>query len=388
MNPSAQVLSFNWGPWDGGMVTPELKRMFNDRGVYIIPLDAGAKLLVSELAADTNRCAQILVGNDLSKDKSKDTAKDASVKKPQVSRLTTRVNKTLLATNNTFLADHTIGDDQVFPTVCAIAWMSDAAMVAYPAFHYQGLANYKLFKGIVFDGSEATEYSIDMIAQVVGESLVVDTKISSTNEQGKPVFHYGAQLTLVAKSQREEAPTVELLLPKALPEIISANSEGADVLYTDGTLFHGESLQSIKAMLECNEQGLLLHCQVPDVASIKQGEFPISPLNSANEHSNIFANDLAYQAMLVWVKKQLGLGSLPSSTERWTVYREVVLNERFFLKLNVVKSTGKGKKRGSLVADIQFISEANEVLSELTSAKVTASENLNNLFLPKSEASI
>ena len=74
LNPNAQVLSFNWGPWDGGMVTPELKRMFNDRGVYIIPLDAGAKLLVSELAADNNRCAQILVGNDLSKDKSKDQA--------------------------------------------------------------------------------------------------------------------------------------------------------------------------------------------------------------------------------------------------------------------------------------------------------------------------
>ena len=383
LNPSAQVLSFNWGPWDGGMVTPELKRMFNDRGVYIIPLDAGAKLLVSELAADTNRCAQILVGNDLSKDKSKDTAKDASVKKPQVSRLTTRVNKTLLATNNTFLADHTIGDDQVFPTVCAIAWMSDAAMVAYPAFHYQGLANYKLFKGIVFDGSEATEYSIDMIAQVVGESLVVDTKISSTNEQGKPVFHYGAQLTLVAKSQREEAPTVELLLPKALPEIISANSEGADVLYTDGTLFHGESLQSIKAMLECNEQGLLLHCQVPDVASIKQGEFPISPLNSANEHSNIFANDLAYQAMLVWVKKQLGLGSLPSSTQSWTVYRDVSLGENFYLKLTVVKSSGQGKQRGSLTADIEMIDENHQLLSEIKSAKVTASANLNDLFLPK-----
>ena len=378
LNPSSQVLSFNWGPWDGGMVTPELKRMFNDRGVYIIPLDAGAKLLVSELAADTNRCAQILVGNDLSKDKSKDTAKDASVKKPQVSRLTTRVNKTLLATNNTFLADHTIGDDQVFPTVCAIAWMSDAAMVAYPTFHYQGLANYKLFKGIIFDGSEATEYSIDMIAQVVGESLVVDTKISSTNEQGKPVFHYGAQLTLVNKLST--SPVINLNVP--------ASGENAADLYGNGTLFHGESLQGIIEILECNEQGLLLSCQVPEVASAKQGEFSISPLNCANEHSNIFANDLAYQAMLVWVKKQLGLGSLPSSTERWTVYREVVLNERFFLKLNVVKSTGKGKKRGSLVADIQFISEANEVLSELTSAKVTASENLNNLFLPKSEASI
>jgi acyl transferase domain-containing protein/NAD(P)-dependent dehydrogenase (short-subunit alcohol dehydrogenase family) len=68
LHPAAQVLSFNWGPWDGGMVTAELKRMFNERGVYIIPLDAGADLLLNELAANANRCPQILVGNDLSSD--------------------------------------------------------------------------------------------------------------------------------------------------------------------------------------------------------------------------------------------------------------------------------------------------------------------------------
>jgi hypothetical protein len=32
---------------------------------------------------------------------------------------------------------------------------------------------------------------------------------------------------------------------------------------------------------------------------------------------------------------------------------------------------------------MQLISENNEVLSEITSAKVTASANLNDLFLPK-----
>jgi len=73
LQPQTQVLSFNWGPWDGGMVTPELKRMFNERGVYIIPLDAGADLMLNELAADTNRCPQILVGNDLSSDQSTET---------------------------------------------------------------------------------------------------------------------------------------------------------------------------------------------------------------------------------------------------------------------------------------------------------------------------
>jgi len=152
-------------------------------------------------------------------------------------------------------------------------------------------------------------------------------------------------------------------------------------LYSNGTLFHGPSLQGISEILECNEQGLLLRCQVPAVAVEKQGDFPLS--NSGNQ-SNIFANDLAYQAMLVWVKKELGLGSLPSSTQSWTVYREVTLDECFYLQLTVVKSSGKGKQRGALTANMQLISENNEVLSEITSAKVTASANLNDLFLPKS----
>jgi len=370
LNPNAQVLSFNWGPWDGGMVTPELKRMFNDRGVYIIPLDAGAKLLVSELASVNNRCAQILVGNDLSKDT---TDAGTEVKKPQVSRLNTSVSKTLLAANNVFLTDHIIGDDKVFPTVCAIAWMSDAAEKSYQGYHYQGLANYKLFKGIVFDGSEATHYQIDMNAEVVNNSLLVDSKISSINAEGKLVFHYGAQLTLVSKVELGGEINLKV------PDLAANFSESSSELYTNGTLFHGESLQGISEILKCDDQGLLLSCQVPTVACSKQGEFSLAD-------NNIFANDLAYQAMLVWVKKQLGLGSLPSSTQSWTVYREVALAERFYLQLNVVKSAGKGKQRGALTADIQFISESHQLLSELKSAKVTASANLNDLFLPKAGA--
>ena len=388
LNPNAQVLSFNWGPWDGGMVTPELKRMFNDRGVYIIPLDAGAELLVSELAADTNRCAQILVGNDLSKEQDQE---GDSVKKPQVSRLTTRVTKTLKATNNAFLTDHVIGGDQVLPTVCAIAWMSDAAEAAFTGYYYQGLENYKLFKGVVFDAdalekNEAVEYQIDLKAELNAgqgtdvESLRVDTKISSINAEGKIVFHYGAQLILVRKL--EAIPEVELTLP-------ALTGAKASELYSNGTLFHGESLQGITEILECNDQGLLLACQVPEIAMSKQGDFPLA-------ESNIFANDLVYQAMLVWVKKQLGLGSLPSSTEGWTVHRQVKPGEVFYLQLKVVESSGANSKRGKLIADIALFSQGKsgetkagetkasgmkEVLATIKSAKVTASANLNDLFL-------
>ena len=48
-HPQCRVRSFNWGPWDGGMVTDSLKPLFAKEGVGLIPLQAGADVLVCEL---------------------------------------------------------------------------------------------------------------------------------------------------------------------------------------------------------------------------------------------------------------------------------------------------------------------------------------------------
>src|SRR6185436_20548529 len=40
------VRALNWGPWDGGMVTPELRDHFAARGVPIIPVHEGAAAFV------------------------------------------------------------------------------------------------------------------------------------------------------------------------------------------------------------------------------------------------------------------------------------------------------------------------------------------------------
>ena len=36
------MVSVNWGPWDGGMVTAALKREFEKNSITLIPLAAGA----------------------------------------------------------------------------------------------------------------------------------------------------------------------------------------------------------------------------------------------------------------------------------------------------------------------------------------------------------
>lgn len=270
-----------------------------------------------------------------------------------------------------------IGDNEVFPTVCAIAWMADAAESAFGGYHYVGLENYKLFKGIVFDGSETSDYQIDLTVheepQSASNQLYIDSKISSLNANGKAVFHYGAKILLNSSS-------AEQLLPKAdLSGDLSNHTEiteAARQLYSNGTLFHGESLQGIREIIRCDDKGLLLACKVPAVAQSKQGDFPITSQNTSH---NIFANDLVYQAMLVWVRKQLSMGSLPSSTKQWITYAQVKAEQLFYLQLTVIEQNNT-----KLIADISLISTEKELLAEIKAAEVTVSESLNDLFKPSS----
>ncbi len=60
-HPQTHVVSFNWGPWDGGMVTGGLRQLFASEGVGLIPLAEGAELLVREFTQNVSRPVELLV---------------------------------------------------------------------------------------------------------------------------------------------------------------------------------------------------------------------------------------------------------------------------------------------------------------------------------------
>ena len=381
--PTTQVLSFNWGPWDGGMVTPELKRMFDERGVYIIPVQSGASLLVSELAAKHNRCVQIVVGTDMSGTDSENLVVQKAVDQSIVDQKNDNAVresshqqiKTFNHLDNALLVDHKIDGQQVLPTVCAIAWLKSTCESLYPEYQYQGIEDFKLFKGIVFDGSQADEYVIDtkilehkvLNSKTIKESdntLRIEVTVGSENKQGKPVFHYKSTVNL-AKPLVENSP---LAYQGILPKLVKKQSAQAASLYLDGSLFHGPSLQGIKHIHQLDDSGLLLECVIDKSVTQAKGEFLL-------EETNVFANDLVYQAMLVWTSKQMGSGSLPTSTAAWQVFREVKVDEFFFIKLNIIKTTGQ-----SVFADLLLIDQNNNIISKITAAEVTCSASLSELF--------
>jgi NAD(P)-dependent dehydrogenase (short-subunit alcohol dehydrogenase family) len=63
--PDCHVVSINWGPWDSGMVTPELKKIFAQRQIEVIPIEVGAQLLVEELQNRHLETVQVVMESPL-----------------------------------------------------------------------------------------------------------------------------------------------------------------------------------------------------------------------------------------------------------------------------------------------------------------------------------
>jgi NAD(P)-dependent dehydrogenase (short-subunit alcohol dehydrogenase family) len=63
----ARVASINWGPWDGGMVSDELRRLYAQVGYDLIPIDVGASYFCQEIAMPSGTAAEITVSGSVSK---------------------------------------------------------------------------------------------------------------------------------------------------------------------------------------------------------------------------------------------------------------------------------------------------------------------------------
>lgn len=55
------VVAINWGPWDFGMVSESLKRLYAQRGIGLIPPEEGAALFLEEISRQRRSCAEVVV---------------------------------------------------------------------------------------------------------------------------------------------------------------------------------------------------------------------------------------------------------------------------------------------------------------------------------------
>ena len=349
--PDCRMNTFNWGPWDGGMVTPELRRMFAEKGIDVIPAYAGSRVFADELSS--GEChIQILVGGSMIP---RPVFADKKLRSYKITR-------NLLPENNPFLNDHVIGESPVLPTVCASWWMADTCEKLYPGLRFFSCADYRLFKGIVFDNSQAGNYVMDIeeVSKNDQGEAEFAVKIMSQKSDGKIINHYGAIIKLI--NRIPEMPAYSGF-DRSETEVKEGSS-----LYSDGTLFHGPNFQAIERVINISRDKLTMECRNPEISESDQGQFRIGTFNP-------FAADPQFQIMLIWVRHYFDAGSLPTKAQLGEHFALVPQGKKFFVSLDIT-----GSSPAHAVADITTHDEDGRVYTSVKGAEVTISKELNSLF--------
>lgn len=363
--PLAQVVSINWGAWDSGMVSPELKTMLLAQGVSFVPSNEGPQALVDQLSGQAADQVQVILGGTL-------PVARAVTNTPLQ---TYTVHRTLTLEANPFLAHHVIQGHAVLPINMANGWLAQTAETLYPGFQLYREEAVKLFKGIVFDGTQPIDFQIIVQEQTkTDDQIQVLVTILSRNRtsagaalrpagphppNGRPLPHYQGQITLV--SQRPKPPL------EPLPDLAHKAPLLTDgrALYQDGTLFHGPDFQGVKQIVALDEQGVLLLCEHAGVDLERQGQFPVTTING-------FLTDVMYQGLLIWVRRFHGCACLPLRTAGGEVFQNLPFGRAFYVSLRVLKSTDF-----TMEADLTaFDAVTGETYMKTHRASVTISHDL------------
>jgi NAD(P)-dependent dehydrogenase (short-subunit alcohol dehydrogenase family) len=354
VHPACRVVAFDWGPWDGGMVTPQLKALFAQRGIEVIPLDGGVQTLVETLASP-HPPVQLVVGSPM-------TPAPAPLSPELRSE---QVRRRLSLSANPFLRDHVIGGKAVLPSTAAVAWMADACEQRHPGYRMTRCAGFQVLKGIVFDETLADHYTLELKDAVrrpeTGE-IVIETLVSSRAASGRTLYHYRATFEL-----GREVPPVPVLETLDLREVDAF--DGAE-LYEDGTLFHGPSFHGIQRVLRLDQNGITLRCRLPAVSTEDQGQFRVGGFN-------LFLADVAFQACVVWARRLHGAASLPLSCAHGEQFAPLPFDTTCYVSATVREAT-----EHRMLADLAVHDERGRVALRLSGAECTLSRQLNRLFAP------
>jgi len=341
LSDRVSVKSICFGPWDGGMVTPQLKKQFQSMGVQIIPREGGADTVARIVLGSSP--AEILVGNWTTP-----TKKVGS--EPVV------IHRKISAASNPFLKDHVIQGRCVLPMTIAVGCLAETCLGQFPGYSLWAIEDAQLFKGVTVDGDVNCEITLKPSQGTAGRVMIQATL--KTFASGKLVPAYRAVIVLSTQGKPPAATTSQT-------PSLQADPAARGNPYDGKTLFHGPAFQGLKEIISCNKSQLVAECTfIP--SSESAGEFA-----SDYESHNPFVNDIAFQAMLVWIRRTLGQAALPNSIQRIVQHRALPQDKPFYLTLKSNSASGHSQHKTS----VQFHNEQGDLFVDIQ-ASVTSSDSL------------
>ncbi|MDA3648382.1 SDR family NAD(P)-dependent oxidoreductase [Saccharopolyspora indica] len=300
--PDCHVTAIDWGAWDGGMVTPELRDLFHARGVRLLPPEAGARAFVEQFGEEHADDVCVLVGEH----------KSLTAGEPVAASSFTAHRDIAALAGDPVLEAHVVGAHAVLPATFGLGWMVHVVERANPGRRVVEVRDFQVYKGIVFDGTLPEGQQV-VVEAVGGELVKVSVRTGA-------VLHYAA--TLVLSESLVDAPSTASWTLGGGPE------DGLGI-YRDAILFHGPQLQGLRRVLDHSDERLVLECRLPATA-VGSGAY------RGELHDPVLA-DLLLQAASVHGNRLLGQASLPLGVGRAECFVPLPGDEPFVLVVDDVR---------------------------------------------------
>ena len=374
--PNARVVSINWGPWEGGMVTPALRRIFESEGVGLVPLADGGQFVVQELSA-TGRSVEVVAMGRLRGSSSIHTTPapisrvgittTPTAQGPQPSatptpELAVSFERIVDVTSHPVLRSHVLDGRAVLPMAIHLEWLVHAAMHGNPGLQFMGLDNLRITSGVQIDADgAATLRALAGRASKTEKHYVVPVEIRGRRKDGKDVIHSRADVLLTESLPR--AP-----LPEPTPAL-QPYPHPVDEVYKY-FLFHGPDLQGIDRIEGLTELAI--------VGTAFAAPSPVvwfaQPLRS-NWVADPLVLDSCFQMLILWSFAQHGAGSLPCFAGRYRQYRRQFPTGPIKVVARITRDNGTFAR-----ADIEFLDPDGQVIAQIQDYECVIDAQLNMSF--------
>ncbi len=359
--PGCRVLALNWGPWDGGMVTPGLRELFLREGVPPIGLDAGVRALFAELLAPgpAHPVEVVLLGAG---SKLPDQALPARPLSAPAVELPLAFAREVRVETHPVLADHVMQGRAVVPVALLLEWLSHGALHGNPGLWLHGIDELRVLRGLILAGQQSRQVQVlagrarqrDGIAEVPVE-------LRSTDEAGTSILHARARVALRSEPS---------LVGEAQLRSVEGRYEFTPEACYERFLFHGPLLQGIEQVEACGPEGItgFVRASTPPTTWMQQplrGRWIADPL----------ALDAAFQLMILWSWQHNGAPSLPTAVG---CYRQFA---RAFPRDGVrVLARIRRASPGSAQAEIEFLSRSGALVARITDYDCVIDASLADSF--------
>jgi acyl transferase domain-containing protein/short-subunit dehydrogenase len=273
-----RVKALGWGPWAGGMVTPQLQAHFEKRGVPLIPVETGAQMLVDEICSQPSELVEIVLGGEMKMPLSAEPA-DLSLE--------------LLVDqySHPYLVDHSVNGVPVVPMVLVMEWFARATAAMHSELRLTSLRDVQVLRGIKLERFSQGGHRFTVTArQSSGNGGSIALAMTLEGDDG--TVYYRATAELSAQRCRTNG---------AMPQLQLRDWNGRGVY--GGTLFHGPQFQVIRAVEGASDEGISA-----TICGINGLAWP-----SERYYTDAAAIDGGLQLALLWTEQMLGGASLPTS---------------------------------------------------------------------------